>query len=120
MFSNLPGPHPFFEAEATVVRIEHALFGELRAILAEGLDYSLINMDGSHIHVDAEENPGHVEETGQFLNPLQFSIDLADVDILQRDDRRRLSGRSNEDLARLHAERKLRWARILGPAYMPV
>lgn len=116
-FSNFAGDQPVFEAEATVVGIRHEVFGELRAILAEGLDYALIRTDGTRIRVEAEETPGLVYETGETLEPAQFLIDLADVVPLPPGDKRALSGCSPEKLKRLQAERKLRWAKLLGAAY---
>ena len=116
-FSNFTGDVPIFEAEATVVEIRHEVFGELRAILAEGLDYELIKADGSRIRIDAEQDPGRVYETEEILAPLQFTIELADVSPLPPGDKRALSGCSPEKLKQLHAQRKLRWAKLLGAAY---
>ncbi|HKO02957.1 MAG TPA: hypothetical protein VJ032_14760, partial [Thermoanaerobaculia bacterium] len=117
VFSNFRGDQPFFEAEATIVRIRHQMLGEVQAILAEGLDYSILRADGSCARVEAEENPGYVYDTKEILNPSRFLIELADVQTLPGGDARALSGRSPEDLKRVHAERKLRWAKILGKAY---
>ena len=113
-FSNFASDEPIFEAEATVVGIRHEMLGELRAILAEGLDYSLIRADGLRLHLDAEENPGHLQEMGGTLEPAQFLIELADVDPLAPADTRALSGLSPEKLRMLHEERQVRWAKLLG------
>ena len=112
-FSNFAGDVPIFEAEATVVGILHEVLGELRAILAENLDYELIKPDGSRIRIDAEQDPGRVYDTGETLEPLQFTIELSDVSPLPPGDKRALSGCSPEKLKRLHAQRKLRWAKLL-------
>jgi len=117
LFANAFGDQLLFEAEATVRRIKHSLFGELRAILAEGLDYSLITSEGSCIRIEAEESPGYVYSRNETLKDTNFYIDLDDMVRLGPEDSRTLAGRSAVELKTLHAERKQRWSLLLGSAY---
>ena len=116
-FWNALCDHSCFEAEATVSNIQHSVFGQLRAILAEGLDYSLITGAGTCIRVEAEESPGYVYDREETLRDREFLVELENVTLLSPDDPRALSGRSPLELKRLHAARKQRWAELLGSAY---
>ena len=117
LLANCLDDQPLFEAAATVRRIEHSSFGELRAILAEGLDYSLITSDGTCIRIEAEESPGYVYSREETLKDTEFYVDLDNLVYLGPEDSRTLSGRSTLELKSLHAERKHRWSLLLGSAY---
>ena len=98
-----------FEVRATITRIYNSVFGEIRGILADGLDYRVVTADGRAFKVEAEEDPGLVYALGRHLQDQHFIVHLADVERTGETSSSRRGATSRD--TQLEEDKK-RWARV--------
>ena len=67
------------EIEAEITNIYHSELGELLKVDTKGLTYTFYLLDGTHIVIDAEENPGDPEYDNYKVSNWDLSVTLKDV-----------------------------------------
>ena len=62
------------EVRAEILNISHSELGDINAIIAIGLDYSIYLGDGNLITVNAEEIPGHISNSKYIVRDWCFDV----------------------------------------------
>lgn len=65
-----------YEVRAEVLSIHHPDLGDIKGIIAIGLDYTIYLGDGGEIIVDAEECPGEIEGSQYIVNQWNFDVEI--------------------------------------------
>ena len=70
-----------YEVRAEIISIDHAQLGRIKGIITIGLDYTIYLWDGRVLYVNAEENPGKIENEAIDIKDWKFAVE---VKVLER------------------------------------
>ena len=65
-----------YEVKAEILSIHHSELGEIKGIVTYGLDYSIYLSNGDLIIVNAEEDPGSIEESKYSVSEWEFDVQV--------------------------------------------
>lgn len=81
VFANtLSSAAPTVKHRCRIMSITHPELGSIRSISTEALDYTLILDDGHTVVVNAEENPGHIQDSARQIDDWAFFVNLRPID----------------------------------------
>ncbi len=65
-----------YEVRAEVLSINHKQLGRIKGIITIGLDYTIYLWDGRVLCVNAEENPGKIENETMEIKEWKFDVEI--------------------------------------------
>ena len=79
-FNELYQSNSFIQKKLEVIRISHPVFGDVRGIVAIGLDYTIYLIDGTVLEVNAEEQPGQIYNSSLVIDDWTFEVEVNVLD----------------------------------------
>jgi hypothetical protein len=113
VFANGGASENDWGAMATIRSIGHGIFGPLRAVLTEGLDYTVVPDGRAPFAIEAEETPGLVYHLNHVLDDQRFLVVVQDIVSLEKSSSQLLRESTVRERRRAHERRRARWKTLL-------
>ena len=104
------------EVKAKILSIRHSALGDIKGIIAIGLDYSIYLGDGNVIIANAEESPGEIENAQYDVREWDFDVEIDVIEKTGLSSKERLNMLTEKEKKALHQERVKRYKALLGCA----
>ena len=106
-----------YEVRAEIVSINHSQLGKIRGIITIGLDYTIYLWDGRVLCVNAEEEPGKIENDAFDIKEWKFDVDIKIIEKTGFTAKERISNIKPSERKSIHNERTEKYKRLLGISY---
>ena len=70
----------FIRKKLEIDKISHPVLGDVRGIVAIGLDYTVYLTDGTVLEVNAEEEPGQIYNSSLIIDDWTFDVEVSILD----------------------------------------
>lgn len=101
------------EVKAKILNISHLELGDIKGIITIGLDYSIYLNDGNVIIVNAEEFPGHIENSKYIVREWNFDVEIDIIEKTGLSSKERLKMIDSNEMKALRQERIKRYKALL-------
>lgn len=106
-----------YELKAEIVSINHAQLGRVKGIITIGLDYTIYLWDGRVLYVNAEEEPGEIENGTFDIKEWKFDVDIKIVEKTDLTQSERFRMMEQADRRLLHKQLIEKYKMLLGISY---
>lgn len=79
-FKELYDGNSFIRKKLAIEKITHPVLGDVRGIVAIGLDYTIFLTDGTVLEVNAEEQPGQIYNSSLVIDDWTFDVEVRVLD----------------------------------------
>ena len=79
-FNELYQSNSFIRKKLEIIRISHPVLGDVRGIVAIGLDYTIYLTDGTVLEINAEEQPGQIYNSSLIIDDWTFDVEVSILD----------------------------------------
>lgn len=79
-FNELYQRNSFIRKKLEIEKISHPVLGDVRGIVAIGLDYTIYLTDGTVLEVNAEEQPGQIYNSSLVIDDWIFNVKVSVLD----------------------------------------
>lgn len=84
IYNSLWHPENALVGYGTIASIRHPELGAILKVDTRGLDYTITLIDGAELRVDAEEQPGKLEDPSRVVTDWLFLVDFDNLSELRR------------------------------------
>lgn len=106
-----------YEVRAEIISINHTLLGRIKGIITIGLDYTIYLWDGKVLCVNAEENPGKIENDAFNIMEWKFEVNIKVVEKTGFTLGERIEMMKPSERKSLHNQLLEKYKRLLGISY---
>ena len=79
-FNELYQSNSFIRKKLEIDKISHPVLGDVKGIVAIGLDYTVYLADGTVLEVNAEEEPGQIYNSSLIIDDWTFDVEVSILD----------------------------------------
>ena len=79
-FNELYQSNSFIHKKLEIEKVIHPVLGDVRGIVAIGLDYTIYLTDGTVLEVNAEEEPGQIYNSSLIIDDWTFDVEVSILD----------------------------------------
>jgi len=112
-FANDLASNDDIEIVAEIKNITHSQLGKVVGIVTIGLDYTVYLIDGTRIVVNAEENPGDIQNNSIQIEDWSFDVEISISEKTGLSSLKRLNITEKKELKLLNENRLRNYKRLL-------
>jgi hypothetical protein len=94
------------EVKAIIKKISHHTLGDIQGFITLGLDYTMILANGDVFTINAEENPGVINDATLFIDDWTFEVEMEVIEFTGFTSWQRIKKQSKEQLNALKLTRR--------------
>lgn len=106
-----------YEVRAEIISINHTQLGKIKGIITIGLDYTIYLWDGRVLYVNAEENPGKIENEAIDIKEWKMDVEIKLVERTGFTLGERVQIMNPTEKKSLHNQLVEKYKRLLGISY---